>query len=130
MLAARGARAARGVAGRSPESSGDIGPAHPGAGLQLPERNKTLAFRLDGGALGTDVSLMVTRYLTALAVAGSLAVASLAAAAPLERPSCGGDTKKPETPNPPKSAIPSSSADSLCGGTKPGAPQPTEPPKS
>ena len=73
---------------------------------------------------------MVTRYLTALAVAGSLAAASVAAAAPLELPSCGGETKKPDgTPNPPKSAIPTSAADTLCGGTKGGTP-PSEPPKT
>jgi hypothetical protein len=74
---------------------------------------------------------MVTRYLTALAIAGSLAAASVAGASPLERPSCGGETKKPDgTQNPPKSAIPSSSADTLCGGTKGGSTPPTEPPKS
>lgn len=86
--------------------------------------------RLDGGATATDVLPMVTRYLTALAVAGSLAAASVAAASPLELPSCGSEVKKPDgTQNPPKAATPGAQADALCGGTKGGTP-PTEPPKS
>jgi hypothetical protein len=87
---------------------------------------------VEGGRL--TYGSMTIRSLSALAIVGSVACASVAMAAPLVRPSCGGETKKPPdgTQTPPKASTPSTSADALCGGTKgAGGPEkPSEPPKS